>query len=70
MGIGRWGCIDLNEECACGDCDSLLDEMIAADGSSGIMADLVERITGDGHKVALMGYYRVPDNAPEFYQLR
>ena len=60
------GANDLNERCACGDCDDLLDEMIAADGSSGIMADLVERITGDGHQVALMGYYRVPENAPEF----
>ena len=59
------GANDLNERCACGDCDDLLDEMIAADGNSGIMADLVERITGDGHQVALMGYYRVPDNAPD-----
>lgn len=60
------GANDLNERCACGACDDLIDEMITADGSSGIMAELVERITGDGHQVALMGYYRVPDNAPEF----
>ena len=60
------GANDLNEECACGDCDDILDQMIASDGSSGLMADLVERITGDGHPVTIMGYYEVPDGAPEF----
>lgn len=57
------GANDLNDECSCGDCEVLLDELISPDSSGGIMRDFVEEIQGDGHPVALLGYYMVPEGA-------
>lgn len=54
---------DLNDGCECGQCDALLTEIVAADGSTGAMAELVEQIVDDGHDVALMGYYEMPPDA-------
>ena len=60
------GANDLNDVCGCSGCDSLLNQMVGPDGGYGVMVDLIERITGDGHQVAILGYYQVPNDAPEF----
>jgi acyl-CoA thioesterase I len=57
------GANDLNDECSCGDCEVLLDELISPDSTGGIMSEFVDQIQGDGHPVALMGYYMLPEGA-------
>lgn len=60
------GANDLNDECGCTGCGYLIDEMVSSDGGSGVMVDLLGKITSDGHQMAILGYYMVPDDAPEF----
>ena len=60
------GANDLNDQCECGDCDDLLDEISAADGSSGVLPMLVDRIVDDGHNIVLVGYYNIPEEAEGF----
>ena len=53
---------DLNEGCGCTDdevCNDIIDVIVAEDGSEGLIYDIVERATGDGHNVVLLGYYEV-----------
>jgi len=57
---------DLNEECGCGDCDENMNGLISADGQAGDMVELIEKIIEDGAKVAWIGYYEIPAEAPEF----
>lgn len=49
---------DLHKECDCDEsCDPIFAEISSEDGMSGIVPDLVDRITGEGSRVILMGYY-------------
>ena len=51
---------DLNEGCGCTDdevCNDIINDIIVEDGSGGLIYDVVERATEDGHNVALLGYY-------------
>ncbi len=62
------GANDLNHDCDCGQCTGLLgggvmDEIVSADGRSGEMVTLVERIVADGSQVVVVGYVDMPDGA-------
>ena len=54
---------DLNATCACGDCDRVLDSLVSADGSSGAVPNLVDRISATGARVLLVDYYVLHDDA-------
>jgi len=54
---------DLNDRCACGDCDELMDEILSEDGQEGAMADFVREVTDAGVRVMIMGYYGLPETA-------
>lgn len=54
---------DLNDICGCGECDSVLDALIAADGTTGEIPDLVRNIASDGVNVMLVGYYDLRSDA-------
>lgn len=54
------GANDVNGECDCaveGDCAGVLDALVSADGASGELPALLDRLTGAGHRVALLRYY-------------
>lgn len=55
---------DLVEGCGCGACDPQLDRLVAPDGATGAIADLVARIRADGPAVLLWSYYAMPADAP------
>lgn len=57
------GANDLNDECGCGDCDDLIDEMVSADGRRGVLPSFVDEASADGVPVVFWGYYEVPDSA-------
>jgi acyl-CoA thioesterase-1 len=66
---GSWGWVimdgggnDLNDQCACGDCDDVMDQLVS-DGLEGAIPDLIEKVTDQGLKVAFLGYYDLPDDA-------
>lgn len=53
--------------CDCGGgCGDVLDALIAEDGSSGAIVDLVQRAVADGKQVAWVGYMRPQPDAEEF----
>ena len=53
--------------CDCGGgCGDVLDALIAEDGSSGAIVDLVQRAVSDGKQVAWVGYMRPQPDAEEF----
>ncbi|MFK7753262.1 MAG: SGNH/GDSL hydrolase family protein [Sedimentitalea sp.] len=61
---GAWGWVILNggandllSECGCRQCRDNLNGLIAADGQSGDMVDLVRRVRADGARVIVLGYY-------------
>lgn len=54
---------DVNDACGCGDCDAVMDEILTADGQSGIARDLASRALGDGARVMVVGYMDVPPDA-------
>ena len=58
---------DLNEECGCGDCEENINGIISEDGQSGDMVSLIEKIVEDGSRVAWVGYYNIPEDAPDFF---
>lgn len=60
------GANDMAERCGCGACDEALDQLITADGAAGILAELAATVTNTGAKLAIMGYYRLPPDAPDF----
>lgn len=67
-GTWRWlvmtgGGNDLNDECGCGDCAGIMDELIAEDGDSGAIPDFVGRVVADGVRVAYLSYYDLPEGA-------
>lgn len=64
---GNWDWVILNGGgndlwlgCGCGDCQRRMDRMIAADGSRGDIAQLVDRIRASGAQVIYLGYLRSP----------
>jgi acyl-CoA thioesterase-1 len=60
---------DLTDECACGDCDEVLDGILSEDGDEGTLFDLVSQIVDDGSRVALVSYFEMPEEAGEgFYE--
>lgn len=54
---------DLNDLCGCGECEEVLDVLMAADGLSGEIPDFIKGIAADGINVMLVGYYEVPTDA-------
>jgi len=65
--IATGGGNDLGENCTCsGDCGPIMDELIATDGQSGAIPELVRRATGDGAAVAWLGYIQPRPDAEEF----
>jgi len=54
---------DVNDECECGSCLDTLDSMISKDAASGEWVDFIEEILDTSARVALMSYYRMPDDA-------
>lgn len=64
---GKWdwvvlngGANDLFSKCGCRRCANVLDRIIAPDGKSGIMVDLVRRAHADGAGVVMVGYLGNP----------
>ncbi|MBX2802223.1 MAG: SGNH/GDSL hydrolase family protein [Myxococcales bacterium] len=57
------GINDLVNDCDCGECDEVLDTLASEDGSSGEVPALVDAALADGARVALMGYYVMPQSA-------
>ena len=57
---------DLEEQCACGDCDAYMDEIISEDSESGAIPDLLHSIREDGNRIVLMSYFSIPNEAEEF----
>jgi acyl-CoA thioesterase I len=54
---------DLNDECGCGDCTENLNSILSEDGEEGELFDLVQQIVDDGSRVALVGYFSMPEQA-------
>lgn len=57
---------DLNEGCGCTNdpvCNDIIDSIVVEDGRGGLIYDTIERITEDGHNIALVGYYEVSVNS-------
>lgn len=51
---------DLWFGCGCQSCDRVIDKMISADGRSGKIPNLIDRIRGDGARVIFVGYLHSP----------
>lgn len=54
---------DVNDLCRCADCGELLDEILTADGSSGVLVDFVEGVVSGRRRVAFLGYPTLPEGA-------
>ena len=54
---------DLNDRCGCGDCGAVMDELLTADGSAGVIANVVEEVAAQGIKVLFMGYPELSEGA-------
>ena len=54
---------DLNDECGCGECVAVADSIVSADGSAGVLASFTESLVADDRRVALVGYYEIPEGA-------
>ena len=68
-GPWRWvlvqgGGNDLVEDCACGACTDVLDQLLGPDGTTGAIADLVTRILREDANVLLWSYYEPLPTAP------
>ena len=57
---------DLNEQCGCGECDVVLDTIASVDGQSGVLPELVDEISSNGHSVVIVGYFQIPEDQPDF----
>lgn len=51
---------DLLFGCGCGACADRMDRLVAEDGQSGAIPELVRRLRGDGARVIYTGYLRTP----------
>ena len=54
---------DLNDDCGCGACESVLDVLVSVDGRSGEIPDFTRSLVEDGTQVMFVGYYEVPSDA-------
>lgn len=57
------GANDFNQDCGCGECESELNALIGADGTSGDIPDFVRSLVSDETQVMFVGYYDVPSDA-------
>jgi acyl-CoA thioesterase-1 len=53
------GANDLEDDCGCGVCDVILDDMIARDGLSGRIPDFIHARRAEGVRVLYLGYYQI-----------
>jgi len=58
--VANGGGNDLLFGCGCGECDDVLDELVSADGKTGIIPDLAREVTDTGAKLLWVGYLRSP----------
>lgn len=63
------GANDLVAACGCTGCDDQVDALIAPDGASGTITDLIAKARATGAQVLWMGYYQAPDS-PSFKNCR
>ena len=54
------GANDLGDECNCGDCSLVLDDLISADGRSGEIPSFILSLTKSNHQIMYVGYYDAP----------
>lgn len=54
---------DANDLCECGDCSEIVDQLVGPTASSGRVPEFVDELQGSGHRVLILGYYRMPDTA-------
>lgn len=54
---------DVNDECGCGECDDVMDAIISADGTAGVVPDFAAEVNGAGIPVVFWSYYELPDDA-------
>ncbi len=54
---------DLGNECWCRQCDETISEMISDDGKNGSIPTFLRKLTGNGHRVIWLDYYRAPSNS-------
>lgn len=54
---------DLNDRCACGQCDDVMDALIEPDGLGGAIPEFAGAVADSGVQVLVMGYHEVPDDA-------
>lgn len=57
------GANDVNWACPGPACAERMDRLVSKDGSTGVMAELVDRARADGARVILLRYYEVPGGA-------
>ena len=62
------GANDLGDGCGCGDCLAVVDRLISTDSTGGAMVEFLDRVRGDGNRIVLLGYYRIPPAAAEFVE--
>ena len=51
---------DISDDCGCGLCDDVGEQLISADGRSGDIPELARQMVADGAKVMFVGYYQLP----------
>ena len=61
--IADGGANDLNGECECGDCDAVMDTIIAEDARAGEYPVLADRVRAGGARLLVMSYPRLPPGA-------
>ncbi|MGF1528926.1 MAG: DUF4214 domain-containing protein [Candidatus Competibacterales bacterium] len=54
------GANDLSMLCNCGTCSETLDRLISVDGTQGIIPTFADRVTRQGSRLLILGYYFVP----------
>jgi hypothetical protein len=55
--VANGGANDLSARCGCGACGPVVDNLIAPDGRTGEIPELIARLRGSGARVLWMGYY-------------
>ncbi|UWR22547.1 SGNH/GDSL hydrolase family protein [Sulfitobacter sp. S190] len=70
---GRWNWVVINggandmgfNDCGCGDCRSVVEGLISADGSNGVVPAFLDEVRRSGARVLWMGYYSSPGTSFE-----
>lgn len=57
--IVNGGSNDLSRSCACRACETTLEQLVGADGRSGHLPELADRIRADGAQIVFVGYFDV-----------